>query len=250
VRSITVFSPALALLAAAAIPAAGSEIDVYPSTPALTDTAGSVAGNTAQFAPGFNSGSWQATGVKSNFYVTPLALFGHDVLVSDVASMSYWTDQFNYSGSSNWSLYIYTLNSGAGDSSFWYRSKLFASPGAGLAGWDLWSTTSTALGFVDTDRGGGAASSSLRWSSIAAGTVTLNNGSHWNYSGEKVEFFSLQTDSKARTFTGLVDGLTVNLTTGESGAVNFEAVPEPGTWTLLTAALGLAAVVGRKRRRI
>jgi hypothetical protein len=178
--------------------------------------------------------------VKSNYYVTPQDLFGHSVLVKDVLSMSYWTDQFNYSGSANWSLYVYTGNSGAGDVSSWYRSRLFAVPGSGPSGWDPWTTAG--LGFVDTSRGGGNTTSNLHWSSITAGTVTLNNGTSWDYSGETAKFFSLQTDSSATNFTGLVDGLTVTLAGGETASVNFEVVPEPSTWAMFAIGVGLVAL--------
>ncbi len=227
-----------------ALPAFAGIVTVYPDTPRLGDTPGSVIGNPTESAPGFGDGSWQASGVKSNFYITPQDLFGHDVLVKDVASMSYWTNQFNSAGNSNWNLYIYTANSGVGDASGWYRSRLFAVADTGAPGWDQWTTAG--LGFVDTVRGGGSATSNLLWSSITAGSVTLMNGSTWDYSNEKIEYFSLQTDSGAKTFTGLLDGLTVNLQDGETAGVNFEA-PEPGTWSLIAIGLVLAGLVRRGR---
>jgi hypothetical protein len=235
------------LTAWGALPAAAGVIDVYTDTPGLADTAGSVVGNTTESAPGFSNGSWQATGVKSNFYVSPQALFGHDVFVKDVASMSYWTNQYNYSGGANWSLYIYTytVNSGAGDAASWFRSRLFAVPGAGAPDWDRWTTAG--LDFVDTKRGGGSSTSNLLWSSITQGTVTLMNGSTWDYSKEKIQNFSLQTDSAATTFTGLVDGLTITLQDGETASVNFET-PEPGTWGLMAMGLGLAGLARRYLR--
>jgi hypothetical protein len=230
------------LITVGVIPAFAGVISVYPDAAGLADTPGSVIGNTTESAPGFGGGSWQATGVKSNFYISPAALFGHDILIKDVASMSYWTNQANYSGGANWSLYLYTANSGAGDAATWFRSRLFAFPGAGASGWDLW-TTST-LTFVDTVRGGGSATSSLLWAPITAGPVTLMNGGAWDYSGETVQNFSVQTDSGARTFTGLVDGFTVTLVDGESASVNFNA-PEAGTWRLFV--IGLALVIVSKR---
>jgi PEP-CTERM motif len=234
------------LLALGVFPAFAGVIDAYPDTIGLADTAGSVTGDTADSAPGFGTGSWQATGVKANYYVTPQDLFGHSVLVSDIASMSYWTNQLNYVGGSNWSLYIYTANSGAGDAAGWFRSRLFASPGAGAVGWDDWTTD--ALGFVDTKRGGGSATSDLHWASITAGPVTLGNGTTWDYSGETIEYFSLQTDSGGTNFTGLLDGLAVTLQNGQTASVNFEATPEPATWSLLVAGLGMAGLVRRYRR--
>src|SRR5215831_18957166 len=130
------------LLLLCSYPASAAILEVYPAqsgTPGLADTPGSVQGNSVESAPGFGDGSWAATGVKSNYYATPDQLFGHSVQVSDVLSMSYWTNQIGFLGS-NWSLYIYTMPTGVGDSKSWYRSRLFAVPGDGPAGWTDWTT--------------------------------------------------------------------------------------------------------------
>ncbi len=61
-----------------------------------------------------------------------------------------------------------------------------------------------------------------------------------------MQWFGLQTDSAARTFTGAVDGLTVTLRDEESGSVDFEAIPEPGAGLLCLPGL-LALVRGRRK---
>jgi hypothetical protein len=213
-------------------------LTALPNDPGLADTPGSVIGNLTNSAPGFGAGSWQATGVKSNYYVTPQALFGHSIVVGDIASISYWTDQFNYAGNSNWSLYLYTLPSGAGDETGWYRSRLVASPGAGAAGWDQWTPSN--LTFSDPTRNGNAYSAGVTLAGLTSGTVTwANTSTQWNYTGETVLYIGLQTDSAVTDFTGLLDGLQVTLNgpAGESGSVNFEAAPEPATWSLTAGCL-------------
>jgi hypothetical protein len=235
-------------------------LTVFPDTPALTDTAGTVVGNTAA-APGFGSGSWQATqhnpnsvkpeDQKSNYYVTPQELFGSGVVVTigDVLSMSYWTNQFNSAGNSNWGLYIYTAPSSGDNSTSWYKSRLVATPGKGDADqWDQWTTAS--LNFSDPSRNGQAYTTSITWADITGHPVTWANGLPGNsrdYSSETVEYFSLQTDSGATAFRGLVDGLQINLKNGMTGSVDFEAAPEPATLGL--TALVVVAGIGFLRRR-
>jgi hypothetical protein len=254
---------AFILLALSVGAVSAGTITVFPDTPDLSDTAGTVVGNAAA-APGFGSGSWQATQhnpykvapeeQKSNYYVTPQELFGAGavVTVGQVLSMSYWTDQLNSPGNSNWNLYIYTVPTGTDDSAGWYKSRLVAiAPKGDADGWDQWSTGS--LDFSDPSRNNSNYTTSITWANITSGPVTWANGvpgNSRNYSTEIVEYFSLQTDSGATTFRGLVDGLQVNLGGGVTGSVDFEAAettPEPATLGL--TALAIFGGIGLVRRR-
>lgn len=253
------------LLGLAVGPVSAATLTVFPDTPDLGDTAGTVVGNAAA-APGFGSGSWQATqhnpnsvapaDQKSNYYVTPQELFGADAVVTigDVLSMSYWTDQLNSTGNSNWALYIYTAPTSSDNSTSWYKSRLVATPAAGDADqWDQWTTGS--LDFSDPSRDGQNYTTSITWADITGGPVTWANGLPGNsrdYTSETVEYFSLQTDSGATTFSGLVDGLQIDLKNGMTGSVDFEAAPDttPEPATLGLTAFVIFGGIGLLRRRV
>jgi hypothetical protein len=230
-------------------PAAATSLTVYPNTGDLADTQGSVIGNSTASAPGFGSSSWQATGVKSNFYVTPEDLFGHSVTVDQVASMSYWTDQFS-GFESNWGLYLYTAPTASDNSASWYKSRLVATPVASGPGWVDWTTAT--LDFSDPSRNNGTYTTNITWADITGGPVTwTSSNTSRDYGNETVEYFSLQTNSGATSFTGLLDGLGITLTDGESSSVNFEATsatPEPATFLLIGCALAGIAVHRRRKQ--
>jgi PEP-CTERM motif len=235
-----------AIVALSVIPSTAGVITVDQTTVLLADTQGTVVGNAATSAPGFGDSSWQATGVKSNFYITPQALFGQSVLVSDISSLTYWTDQ-NGSVGSNWNLYIYTAPTGSGDSASWYHSRLVGIAPDGNPGWNQQSTAT--LDWSDPSRNNTSYSSPITWLDIEAGSVTWPSSSNsHDYTGETVEYFSLQTDSGANSFQGLLDGLTVTLNSGATESVDYAATPEPATWSLIGIGLGMAGLLRRYRR--
>jgi hypothetical protein len=225
-----------------------------------------VAGNGSTGAPGFDTSSWQspADGSKSEFYITPTAIFGHSVTVGDIASMSYWTNKPG--GTSDWTLYIYTAFEGSGDTGSFYHSRLNAEPyitGTPAVDdpdntWVEWSTDggdTNPLEFYDVARDGGNFGSIGNDPTLAqlqnfGNAYSWSGGSTNNYNSEDVSYFSLQTGSAwAGDFSGLVDGLTITLKNGDTANINLEAAPEPGTWALAGFA-GLAILtVGKKKRR-
>ena len=236
------------------------------SVTALPASGSNVSGVTGNSAPGFGTGSWQQTGnTKSEYYVTPTALFGHSVAISDIESISWWTNKDTGGGAVDWYLAIYTVPTGVGDSGGWYHTRLnsepyFASDTQAASTWKQWSTANATnpLTFFDAPRTSvfgtyndptlaELQAGAINWASIAgyggaAPTV--------NYSSEVIGAFSLQTGTAwASGFTGLLDGLTVTLKNGDVGTVNFEAVPLPSSALMGLGLLGGLAVIGVRRRR-
>jgi hypothetical protein len=97
-------------------------------------------------APGFGSGAWQADGTgQVEYYVTPAALFGYAIQVSDIASMSYWTNKSTDGSAVDWTAYIYTAMQASGNEGSFYHSRLNSEPyftqsNATANTWHQWST--------------------------------------------------------------------------------------------------------------
>jgi len=250
---------------ATAASAAGNNITYFPGDGITSTTAPlGVAGDAA---PGFGTGSFAANGAtKSAIQFTPQQLFGRNITVDEIASMSYYTKQDGPFTTSptyvNWYLELYTTPDGNDDDA-WYGRRLnmepyfTPSPDAPAGEWAQWSTDAgdNQLRVFDANRGAsGPVFGTYQdpfWNDITAGAVDWNSFSGLydntpvDYRNETVWFWGISTGSGwANGFTGQVDGVRIELTNGEVGTVNFE-IPAPGT----AGALALAGFAATRRRR-
>ena len=116
-----------ASLACAAITRpASADLTLDPDGAGVTN----VNGNTGTSAPGFGSGSFPAPGVggKSEVYISMNSLFGHDVTIGNIASISFWTNKPGDAGDPDWTLLLYTAKTGTDDTGSFYHSRLNSEP--------------------------------------------------------------------------------------------------------------------------
>lgn len=256
---------AFAFVASVQLASAGSitSLTLYPGS------ASNVIGDGSTSAPGFSSGSWQAdatsAGAKSELYVPAGDLFSGSVTINDIQSISYWTNKPGSSSDPDWSFTIYTAKTGSGDTGSFYHSRLTSEPyltNTSSANdpsntWHKWSTDdpSNPMRFYDSNRDGGVFGTynDPTLADLQAGTINWPKpgATPYNYGGDTISLFSLQTGSAwANGFTGLVDGVTITLKSGDVGTINLEAaqpVPEPSSLALF--GFGAAALAGWRLRR-
>lgn len=194
-----------------------------------------VVGVAGDSAPGFQYGSLASDGSgKTDMYFTPQMLFGHDVTLGDIASMSYWTKKGSdhVVNPADWFVNIYTKPyEGDVSTPTWYGDRIGTEPYFAVNlndpanTWNRWATGSidNQLRFFESTAGAPGATfgsySDPTWDDFVAGNALSGQA----YATRSVLFFSPQTGSAtADGFTGQIDGLTITLKDGSVATVNFE----------------------------
>lgn len=199
-----------------------------------------------------SSGSWQAGGSTwTQVIFTPQQLFGRDVTVGELASISYYTKKgtTHTVSASDWYFQIYTVKYTG--SPYWYGYRLGAEPyfsqnlNAPADQWNLWQTdegSTNRLRFFDS-------SGNAYFGGYNDGFLSDFTGDA-KYAEESIMRLVLGTGSGwASGFTGQLDGLSVVLANGDTANVNFESEVVPEPMTMILGAMGLGSIVGFRRFR-
>ncbi|HXU77676.1 MAG TPA: right-handed parallel beta-helix repeat-containing protein, partial [Methylomirabilota bacterium] len=156
-------------------------------------------------------------------------LFGHNVNVGQVARISYHTKKPAPASEIDWRLTIYTTSQGAGDAGSFYRSRLQATPSNALSlnapssQWNTWSTAAGDNEFQFKDNRADFMTENMLWSEIIGGPVT-RGASTWNWTAEEVMMVDITLGANSGGGTGLsqIDGVQIELTTGEVADLNLQ----------------------------
>ena len=208
---------------------------VFVVTPTAPLTLNNVVGVNGDPAPAdfLGSGSIAASGVpKSEIYFPPLSLFGHKVLLGEVAAVSYWTKKAttHVVDAHDWYLAIYTTPQ-AGQTSGWYGVRIGAEAylarnlAENAGAWNLWSTAAgnNQLGFFESTYGYFGSYADPTLADFVAGTSLAGaRGPSAPYAAQEILYFTVQTASSAPGFTGQLDGLRIELKDGAVVIVDFE----------------------------
>ena len=211
---------------------------VRPGSPTIATN--NVVGVAGDAATGYAGGSFASDGSgKTDIYFTPQLLFGRDITLGEIASMSYWTKKgtTHAANAADWYIAIYTKKyAGQADTSNWYGARIGSEPyfSASISDpantWNEWTTggLSNVLRFFESTAGATGANfgsySAPHWPAFVAGnTLTGPDGGGAPMATQQLLSFSLQTATGwANGFTGQLDGLRIQLTDGSVATVNFE----------------------------
>lgn len=215
-------------------------LTVLPTTPVFD--ANNVVGVANDAAPGFASSSFASDGTgKTDMYFTADVLFGREITLGEILSISYYTKKgtTHVVDPADWYLAIYTkpyFNDASTPS--WYGARIGSEPyfSASLndpAGtWNQWTTygVDNKLRFFESTAGATGANFGTYTDPDLATLLTLPSltGSGGTtggkpYAEQELLSLSVQTGSAwADGFTGQLDGLRIELTDGSVATINFE----------------------------
>lgn len=188
-------------------------------------------------APGYGASSLASNatvvGAKTDIKFTPDALFGREVTLGEIASMSYWTKkgETHAVNAADWYLAIYT-EPYIGDVSTptWYGDRIGCEPYFSYNiddpanTWNEWSTdgAENQLRFFESTQGAPGANfgtyTDPDWSTFVGGDALSGDP----YLEHDLLYLSVQTGSAwANGFTGQLGGLRIELTDGSVATINF-----------------------------
>ncbi len=192
-------------------------------------------------APGTTGGSFLTTitgAEKPNAYTQiyfDLELaFGRDLQIQDLASVVYHTKK--EAGAGDWVVRIYTEPLG-GQTGGWYGYRFDAKTPSSNTEWNAWDLNdgnwfSQALGGGNTPTVSGLNSTLL--------------GLHDGFGNRDLLYFSLYigSSSNGNPISSYLGSMTVTLSSGES--VEYQFIPEPGSFALLFGGIGLLWIWRRR----
>ncbi|MGC9455554.1 MAG: PEP-CTERM sorting domain-containing protein [Phycisphaerae bacterium] len=248
-RSLTMFrlivlTACIAVIAATGFGATTTNIAIGPSD---SFWEGTEATPSSDYAPGWEPDSFQAPGAYSKYGFDPETLFGRPVTIGELQRITYWTkkDTAHTEDAADWFYQMYTDPFDGSPGSSWYGYRINSEPyfSANLsetAGtWTQWQTDEgqpNRLRFFD--------SSSGYLGSYTDGFLQ-DLTSDATYANEEIMIIDVGLGTAwAEDFDGHIDGLSIELTTGDMANINF--VPEPATMGLL--GLGGLGILIRRRR--
>ncbi|MBI5089118.1 MAG: hypothetical protein HZB15_09755, partial [Actinobacteria bacterium] len=197
-----------------------------------------VTANPSDAAPGFDDGSFvaaaSAPSAKTDIPIPVTTLFGRDVTLGEISSMSYWTKTgaTHTADPRDWYLTLYTKPY-AGDASTptWYGDRIGTEPyfSSNIADpantWNQWTTGggTNRLRFFESTAGAPGATFGAYTDPDWATFIAANGLSGAARSSQQILQISVGTGSAwANGFTGQLDGLRIELTDGSVTTVNFE----------------------------
>jgi hypothetical protein len=195
-----------------------------------------VVGVSGDFAPGYHFGSFASDGMaKTDMYLPADDLFGREVTLGEIASITYWTKTgaTHSTDFRDWYLNIYTKPYSGQLGGGWYGTRIGTEPyfSANIVDpantWNQWSTEvgNNYLRFFESTYGYFGGYADPHYDSFITGTsLAGSRGPGVAYASQPILFFSPQTGSSwASGFTGQLDGLRIVLNDGSVANVNFEA---------------------------